>query len=77
MAVTVKARTGLSMFQPKSVGNGYTFPQNLQGRDEIRAGIGQLADQVAGRLRKHGMKCQGVSLSINAAKSPMLWMPNF
>lgn len=49
---------------PKSMGNGYTFPQNLQGRDEIRAGIGQLADQVAGRLRKHGMKCQGVSLSI-------------
>lgn len=49
---------------PKSVGSGYTFPQNLQGRDEIKAGIAQLADQVAVRLRKHGMKCQGVSLAI-------------
>ena len=49
---------------PKSVGNGYTFPQNLQGRDQLRAGIAQLADQVAVRLRKCGMKCKGVSLSI-------------
>ena len=49
---------------PKSVGNGYTFPKNLQGRDEIKAGIGQLADQVAARLRRHGMKCQGISLAI-------------
>ncbi len=49
---------------PKSVGNGYTFPHNLQGRNEIKAGIAQLADQVAVRLRKQGMKCQGVSLAI-------------
>ena len=49
---------------PKSVGNGYTFPRNLQGREEIRAGISQLSDQVARRLRKCGMKCQGVSLAI-------------
>ena len=49
---------------PKSVGNGYTFPKNLQGRDEIKAGIAQLSDQVAARLRKHGMKCQGISLAI-------------
>ena len=49
---------------PKSVGNGYTFPKNLQGRDAIKAGIAQLSDQVAVRLRKHSMKCQGVSLSI-------------
>lgn len=49
---------------PKSVGNGYTFPKNLQGRDEIKAGITQLSDQVAARLRKHNMKCQGISLAI-------------
>ena len=49
---------------PKSVGNGYTFPRNLQGAEEIRAGITQLSDQVAARLRKRGMKCQGVSLAI-------------
>ena len=49
---------------PKSVGNGYTFPKNLQGPEEIRAGIAQLADQVASRLRSYSMKCQGISLSI-------------
>ena len=51
---------------PKSVGNGYTFPKNLQGREEIRAGIAQLADQVAARLRSHGMMCKGVSLAIRS-----------
>ena len=49
---------------PKSVGNGLTFAHNLQGWEEIRAGIIQLSDQVAARLRRHGMKCQGVSLAI-------------
>jgi len=49
---------------PKSVGNGLTFSRNLQGRDEIRAGITQLSDQVGARLRRYGMKCQGVSLAI-------------
>ena len=49
---------------PKSIGNGYTFPEDLQGREKIRAGVAQLADQVATRLRRHGMKCQGVSLAI-------------
>ena len=49
---------------PKSIGNGYTFPDDLQGREKIRAGVAQLADQVATRLRRHGMKCQGVSLAI-------------
>ena len=49
---------------PKSVGNGLTFSRNLVGEDEIRAGITQLSDQVGARLRKYGMKCQGVSLAI-------------
>ncbi len=49
---------------PKSVGNGLTFPRNLQGWDEIRAGIAMLSDQVAARLRRSGMYCTGVSLAI-------------
>lgn len=49
---------------PKSIGNGYTFPQNLQGREELKAGITQLSDQVGARLRSHAMKCQGISLVI-------------
>lgn len=49
---------------PKSVGNGLTFPRNLEGWDEIRAGIAMLSDQVAARLRACGMSCTGISLSI-------------
>lgn len=49
---------------PKSVGNGLTFPKNLLGSEELQAGITMLADQVAVRLRSHGMKCGGVSLAI-------------
>jgi len=49
---------------PKSVGNGLTFPRNLNRPEEIRAGITMLSDQVAARLRSHKMKCCCVSLSI-------------
>lgn len=49
---------------PKSVGNGRTFSRNLHGKEEIRAGIILLSDQVAARLRRYNMKCQGISLSI-------------
>ena len=49
---------------PKSVGNGLTFSKNLQGREEIASGIAMLSDQVAARLRSHGMKCGGVALTV-------------
>lgn len=49
---------------PKSVGHGLTFSKNLCGEQEIKGGITMLADQVAVRLRSHGMKCCGVSLAI-------------
>ncbi len=51
---------------PKSVGNGLTFARNLVGREEIRSGILHLAGEVAFRLRRHHMKCQGVSLTIRS-----------
>ena len=49
---------------PKSVGTGLTFPRNLVGWEEIRAGISMLSDQVAARLRGCGMQCGGVCLAI-------------
>lgn len=49
---------------PKSVGNGLTFPKNLCGAEEMKAGITMLADQVAARLRSHELKCCGISLAI-------------
>lgn len=50
--------------QPKSVGNGLTFPRNLQGEEEIRSGITLLSDQVATRLRHHSLVCSGVCITI-------------
>ena len=50
---------------PKSVGNGLTFPRNLVGWAELHAGVTELADEVAVRLRGHGLKC--TTLLIRAA----------
>lgn len=48
----------------KSVGNGMTFRRNLEGLDDIRAGVAFLADTVAARLRRHRLKCQAVQVMI-------------
>jgi DNA polymerase-4 len=48
----------------KSVGNGITFKRDISGRDEIRVGVTALADTVAGRLRKYGLKCRSVKVDI-------------
>jgi DNA polymerase-4 len=48
----------------KSVGKGLTFRTDIQGEDQIRVGVTALADSVAGRLRKYGLKCQGVKVDI-------------
>jgi DNA polymerase-4 len=53
----------------KSVGNGMTFKRNLEGFDDIKAGVAALADTVAMRLRKHGTKCQTIQVMI---KDPYL-----
>lgn len=51
---------------PKSVGNGLTFPRNLVGEEEIRAGVEMLADRVAVRLRQCGMKCTTVQVAVRS-----------
>ena len=51
----------------KSVGNGTTFPANLTRWEQVRAGLSALADNVAGRLRRYGMYCGGVALTIRYA----------
>ncbi|HIY11281.1 MAG TPA: DNA polymerase IV [Candidatus Anaerofilum excrementigallinarum] len=53
----------------KSVGNGMTFRRNLVGRQDVRAAVTALADEVAGRLRRHGLYAGGVQLTI---RSPAL-----
>lgn len=48
----------------KSVGNGITFRRDLASDDDIRAAVRGLADTVAGRLRKYGLKACGVKIDI-------------
>ncbi|MDD3428487.1 MAG: DNA polymerase IV [Oscillospiraceae bacterium] len=51
----------------KSVGNGTTFKRNLLGAADIRTGVNALADSVAWRLRKEGLKCTTVQVIIKDA----------
>ena len=50
--------------QPKSIGNGMTFPHDLRGLEEIRAGLLPLCDQVGTRLRRAGLLCSTVTVQI-------------
>ncbi len=51
----------------KSVGNGTTFPKNLTHMDEVRTGLSVLSDSVAMRLRRHGLYCGGVQVTLRYA----------
>ncbi len=48
----------------KSVGNSMTFARDLVTLDDVRAGAGALADEVAARLRGHGLYCTAVQVII-------------
>jgi len=48
----------------KSVSNGMTFRRDLVTRDEIKLGLYVLSEDVARRLRKKGMKCSTVGITV-------------
>lgn len=48
----------------KSVGNGMTFRRDLLDENDVRTGISALADSVAARMRRQGVKCRTVQLTI-------------
>ncbi len=48
----------------KSVGNGMTFKRNLHGLQDIKAGVVDLADTVAVRMRRKNLKCTTVQVTI-------------
>lgn len=50
--------------QIKSVGHGNTFSYNLTEEKDINDSCISLCDTVAGRLRKYGLKAQGVKVDI-------------
>lgn len=48
----------------KTVGNGMTFSRDLVGFEDARVGISSLCDEVATRLRKHGLCAQTIQLQL-------------
>lgn len=48
----------------KSIGNGMTYRRNLESREDVRLVVITLADEVAGRMRRHGVKCRTVQVTI-------------
>lgn len=50
-----------------SVGNGMTFKRNLLSREDIQTAVTALSDSVAARMRRHGVKCLTVQVTIKDA----------
>lgn len=50
----------------KSVGNGMTFARDLVSDADIRAGLNALSDEVAFRLREHGLYASAVQVLIRS-----------
>ena len=48
----------------KSVGNGMTFKRDLYGERDILCGISHLSESIAVRMRKKGVKCTVVQITI-------------
>lgn len=48
----------------KSIGNSTTTPRDLENEQDVQIILMALAESVAARLRKHGFKCNVVSISI-------------
>ena len=48
----------------KSVGNGMTFKRDLYGERDILCGISHLSESIAVRMRKKGVKCTVVQVTI-------------
>ena len=52
----------------KSVGSGRTFPKNLKMGPEVRSALRALSDEVAARLRRHGVWAGAVQVTVRDAK---------
>ena len=48
----------------KSIGNSVTFRRDLCGLEDITRGVAAIADSVASRMRRHGLKCWVVQVGI-------------
>ncbi|MBO4953779.1 MAG: DNA polymerase IV [Clostridia bacterium] len=49
---------------PKSIGNGITFRRDLVSKQDVRTAMLALCDEVSERMRRHGVSCRGIRLTI-------------
>ena len=49
---------------PKSVSSGYTPYRNLENETDVRILVYALSENVAAQLRKHGLSCRTISISV-------------
>lgn len=63
---TSPVRDGGEREPVKSVGNGMTFSRDLVGLDDILFGVTKLTDSVCSRMRRHGVKCRTVQVTLRA-----------
>lgn len=49
---------------PKSIGNSVTCPYDLTTEEQVKTVLFMLCDSVSTRLRRHGLKCSTLSLSL-------------
>ena len=52
---------------PKSVGNGMTFKRDIENIDDLKKGLLALSDCITFRMKKKGLLCYGVSVSVKDA----------
>ncbi len=67
LAVGHDERPVVPVHQARSVGNETTFAEDVAGAQELRAVVDQLAEKVASRLRKHGLRGRTVTLKARYA----------
>ncbi len=53
--------------KPKSIGHGYTFRRDIVSHEDIVTAVIALSDRVACRIRRNGMKCAAVQVTIKDA----------
>jgi DNA polymerase-4 len=54
--------------EARSIGQECTFEEDLEDREEVRAVLLGQADEVARRLRRHGLRARGVTVKIRYGK---------
>jgi DNA polymerase-4 len=64
LAHGIDDRPVVSDCEAKSIGHEQTFEVDVANVDEVRAVLLELTEQVAARLRRHKLKCRGLSLKI-------------